>query len=460
MMFCKRLVSGLLSLFFLCTSATAATSVWEADISLSTLQNLHIAPPATLVPKQSIQMTSTVWMPEKVNWFPQFPDWDMPGATIVPLFMLSPSIERQQSRFIQRGATQNYLLTPLREGVLKLNTTTIIAYPDQKNSPVMSLPSVSVDVKMPPGAGDIAQFLPATQVRLMQTFYLMKADKQEQEIGISELKKLTLKSGQLIERRILMEASGLQGNLIPALQPDPNVIQHDAETTDVANYDEFIGGTRTEHWYYAAETIGTLQLPDISVRWFDTQRQHFRTTILQGLSLNSKANGINLERTVITLKLSEWLSLVPPKTWWEVLAFITFLSWVVMSRGWLFKRANLMVRDFTRKVKKHPRIRLTLLCLLLAMTGPENKKNQLCYQRWLSGQNSDFVLKNAALKQWSEAVYRSTSSSYPSRFTILHALFFLPKTGEVERIRSYFSPVSLPELRSSCGDSVTASSIR
>lgn len=439
----QRVLLSLLGLSLLSTTVHATTGGWEASVRLSTLHDLHATPPAVLVPKQSVQMTATVWMPEKVNWFPQYPDWDMPGATIVPLFMLSPSIERQQGNVTQRGATQNYLLTPLSEGTLTLSTSSIIAYPDRKDSPVLPFPPVSVTVRMPPGAGDMAHFLPATGLKLTQTFWLLAADKQEQEITASALHNVVLKSGQLIERRILMEASGLQGNQIPALSPGTQVTQHDAETTDVINYDEFIGGTRTERWYYAPQTSGALTLKDINVHWYNTQQQRFQTTTVGGVSLKSEASAA--DKSAIQLTLLEQLSLVSAQTWWVLISAIVVFAILILNRRRVIRGSRNVIQRCTAKVTNAAWIRFMMLCLALACTGLSKRQNWRRYQRWLTGQNAEAIMQHPALKQWSAAVYSAAGRTYPGRFSVIWILFVhqakIRKGG-----RTLFTSIKLPDI--------------
>ncbi|ENZ7485007.1 hypothetical protein ACG8U7_002101 [Klebsiella aerogenes] len=398
----------------------ASPKDWQATIKLSPVDDIHAAAPETLVPKQSIEMTTTVWMPEKVNWFPLFPEWDMPGATVVSMFMLSPSIERQQGTFTQRGATQNYLVTPLNEGSLTLSPLSIVLYPDQPSSPHLDIAPVTLEVSMPDGAGDIAHFLPATAVKLTQTFYLLTADKQEQEIAANQLKSLTLKQGQLLERRILIEAKGIQGKLIPELQPDATVSQHDAEATDILNYDEFIGGTRTERWYYAPQDASSVTLNAVNLRWYDTRQQRFETAKLDGVTLKSeRAASV---KSGIQLSIWERLTLLPAKTWWLLLAGIVMVAVLIGCRRTFARFLRCAGHVLHRNILASSRMQLAGLCLRLALAGAKNPDSLRHYQRWLAQSGAGPVWQSAVLTRWSAANYGATTVAPPGRFTLIRAL--------------------------------------
>lgn len=429
-------------------SAYAATDNhgWEASVTLSTIQNLQSKVPDTLVPKQSIQMTATVWMPEKVNWFPQYPQWDMPGATIVPLFMLSPSIERPQGKVTQRGATQNYLLTPLAEGTLTLHPSSITLYPDEKDSPVLSVDPVSVDVELPVGAGDIAHFFPASGVKLTQSWYLMSADKTAQELDPAALKTLTLKSGQQLERRVLIEAGGIQGKLIPALNADPLVSQNEPEVTDLMNYDEFIGGTRTEHWYYAPQPKEKMHLSDIRVRWYDTAQQQFRTAELSGLSLNSDVQ--NETKPAIPLTLRERISLLPARFW----QYAGLCAGLLLVGGVCHRRIWRQIRQTGKagmQLLQHSAwIQLVCLALCIAVLGGKSPWIRRRYQRW----SLRFMPQRSSpdsLKTWFAATYAKDESVYPGRLVIIRALFAQYLTATLEKRERRDKGYELPEIVSS-----------
>ncbi|XXD10156.1 hypothetical protein ACMYSN_04890 [Klebsiella sp. R445] len=436
-----------IALSLLCASSVFAqqnSEGWEATLNLSTIQDLHKTPPTTLVPKQSIQLTATVWMPEKVNWFPQYPQWDMPGATVVPLFMLSPSLERPQSNFTQRGATQNYLLTPLSEGTLALSPTSLTLYPDRQDSPTLPLPAVSVEVAMPEGAGDIAHFLPATEVKIRQSFSLLTADKQEQTLDADALKKVTLKNGQLIERQILIEAQGVQGKLIPELSVDPQVAQHEAETTDTLNYDEFIGGTRTERWFYAPQSSGTLTLNPLKIRWYDTQHQRFRTTSVDGLTLKSESTEV--AQPAISLSVGERLSMLSAKTWWFIVSGIVLLLMLTVFRKHLSHTLSIRLRHWANRIKRSPRTKFLLLCLHIMLAGAERGSVRQRYQSWQATHIDQKSADAAVFSQWAVAAYSQSGGEFPNRFALISALCQQRRVGKEKKRWRFLSPCELPEV--------------
>ncbi|WP_353632774.1 hypothetical protein [Pseudomonas vranovensis] len=147
----SRWLLAVATLFVSSMLAAATLPAWQATVDIQPLGMAKL--PDVVVPKQSVILKVTVWMPEKVNWYPRYPQWDMPGAVLLPLLMLSPTIEREQAGSTQRGATQNYLLTPLAEGTLRLAPTQITVYPDLADSPVLPFAPMQLQVALPNAAG-------------------------------------------------------------------------------------------------------------------------------------------------------------------------------------------------------------------------------------------------------------------------------------------------------------------
>lgn len=443
----------------LCLASLGAASEpdgWQASVELQALGDNPANVPQVLVPKQSLVLKVTVWMPQNVNWYPRYPQWDMPGTTLLPLMMLSPSIERAQGQASQRGATQNYLLTPLAEGTLRLSPEAIRVYPDQADSPVLPFAPLEMQVALPDGAGSIAQFLPATALKVTQGLYLQTGDGPQQEVTADALARLQLQPGQVLERRISLEAQGIQGNQIPPLPVDADALQHQAETADLNNYGDFTGGKRTEHWFYAPGTKGTLELRPISVRWYELGTRAFKTAHLAG----GEIQAATAQRVDARLQLPwrERLALLSP--WWiaALLVIIALLGAVVRYRriigGILERGANAYRHGICGA---EPYLFLQMWCCI-CLCGLESHRARRAFQYWqLRANASKRLITCEAVQLWSLSQFGAGALPPPPRLSVLRELLVLRCRCSLRGSTANWQKYSLPELRNVSAAGSTAS---
>lgn len=273
----------------LCMPVLASTNSadWEASVVLQAVADPAASLPTVLVPKQAVLMKVTVWMPQGENWYPRYPDWDMRGATLTKLMMLTPSIERDSAGSSQRGATQNYVLTPIGQGELVLKPHMIKVHPDQPDSPEPGFEPVRIQVALPAGADGLEHFLPASSLQLTQTFKRHSANGEQHDIAADALSETRLAGGELLERQIVIHANGIQASQIPALQADAGVVDPQSEASDLNNYGDFTGGELKQTWLYPPQAVGRVVVQPITLRWYDLTTGSFRSARLPGGEVSS-----------------------------------------------------------------------------------------------------------------------------------------------------------------------------
>jgi len=436
----RQLGYGLLLLAFY-AGAQDADQDWQATLTLQSIAGKPLPSPVEVVPKQSIQMTATVWMPEKVNWFPQYPDWDMPGATIIPQFMLSPSIERQQSRFMQRGATQNYLVTPVSSGQLTLTQRSLRVYPDRDTSPELTLPRLTLTVALPPGAKGFDSFLPSTAVKLTQYLTLMKADGTEEELDAQTPRSLTLTQGQMLKRQIVIAAQGIQGAMIPMPVSDPQASSQETLTTDLTNYDEFLGGTRTLTRYYAPTKTEQITLQPVEVRWYDTVKRTFLTASLKGYRFKNAAPVATSRGVTLTL----WEK-VGQLTWQQGLPWATgllILLILVLKLPAIIRASKKPFRRFRTHIVGSERYAFIRLCTAVLISGVTARPVLRAYQRWSIMRHRQAVTSDV-VREWLHAVYGKRDLPPPGKVRLVRALIAQRRATHPRKEKTLFQPVALP----------------
>ncbi|MNK18403.1 hypothetical protein D3C87_366100 [compost metagenome] len=426
---------------------------WQASLELRPAGDAAAPPPAVLVPKQSLVMKVTVWMPEQVNWNPRYPQWDMPGATILPLLMLTPTVQRDRGQSTQRGATQNYLLTPLAEGELRLSPEAIKVYPDAADSPVLQIMPVTLRVALPAGAGPLSGFLPASGLEAEQHFYLVSGDRPPQEVAREALSQLRLQTGQMLERRISIQALGLPASQIPAVQPRQDAaIQRESQAADLNDYGDFTGGKRTERWFYAPGDQETQSLGDVSIRWYDLGSREFRTANLEGGQIHAVVD--KRAAGEIPLSWHERLRLLSARQWLTGLAGAVLLLAVaiVLCRGGgrlLWRTA----RKWRQRIATAERFLFLAAYSQIALWGTGSPRAWRACQRWMMRTGAAGMVDPAGvLREWGKAKYGpSRESGMPGRWRVqnefvrLRAVF--KKTATTGRRRH-----GLPNLSGLQGD--------
>ncbi|MGE8154183.1 hypothetical protein ACQKP5_23440 [Pseudomonas vancouverensis] len=418
----SRWLMAVATLFVSSMLAAATPPAWQATVDIQPLGMAKL--PDVVVPKQSVILKVTVWMPEKVNWYPRYPQWDMPGAVLLPLLMLSPTIEREQAGSPQRGATQNYLLTPLAEGTLRLAPTQITVYPDLADSPVLPFAPMQLQVALPNAAGSIEQFLPATALKATQQFYLQTGENEPQEVAPGNLDQLMLQNGQVLERRITLEAQGIQGNQIPPLPVDGDSLQHQAQALDLNNYGDFTGGRRIEHWFYAPGEQNRIQLRPLAVRWYDLGSGTFKTEHLAGSTIHAVAH----EQVDSRLRLSWWerLTLLSSRQMVVLLAICVLLVAIIRYRRFILFALQHGMNSGRRWVRETEGFQFLKLCGYIGVCGLGNGGAQHALQHWLQGRVVGEHLESCqAIQRLNRSRYGVQISKMPSRLDVLGELLVL-----------------------------------
>ncbi|MFK0087423.1 hypothetical protein ACIQUS_09010 [Pseudomonas sp. NPDC090755] len=419
--------AGWLGIAALCLAGLAAAHEaddWQASVELQMIGEPAAQLPQVVVPKQSVLLTVTVWMPRAINWYPRYPQWDMPGATLLPLMMLSPGIERERGTFTQRGATQNYLLTPLAQGHLRLTPASINVYPDQADSPALPIAPVELQVALPAGAGSLERFLPATALKLTQAFYLQTGAGSPQALPVEALDKLQLQRGQLLERRITLEAKGIQGNQIPPLPVDDDAVQHQAQTADLNNYGDFSGGTRIEHWFYASGTRETLVLNPLVVRWYDTGAQRFRTARLDGGEVRAQTTPVEDSR--LRLGWQERLALLSSWQIGAALACLVLLGLTLRYFGTFRLAVGRELEACRRRVRGAEPYLFLKACCWIGIAGLRARQSCGAFDRWVLRTGATGELEACqAIQHWYRGRFAADAGPGPSRLVVIAELLSL-----------------------------------
>lgn len=238
---------------------------------------------SSVVQGQALVMTLSVYTNTWFNEAPNFGDFQIPGAIIVPIMNEVPNsqLDIGSTRFF--GISKRYLVYPLLEGSTATPDLEIVVYtPDQGDykakKRVVKVKSKSVNVRAVP---EEAQFT-ASSVRVRQKWSSSKD---------------TLLQGDLLERKITITAQGTQAALIspsPAFENDklsvypgkPELQNKQRGTSNTA--------IRTEQFKYLISGEGEVVLPSIALIYYDFERGKLDTVKVEGRTITANKND-NLE---------------------------------------------------------------------------------------------------------------------------------------------------------------------
>ncbi|MEV8465633.1 hypothetical protein AB0T83_02410 [Fluviibacterium sp. DFM31] len=228
-----------------------------------------------------IKVLVPTWLPDP----PAFPALDVPNVIVRLPEGASGPISDSVGGETWSGVSRAYRLYPMVPGDVSLPAQTItVTYADPDTSaPVTfeaSLDPVRFTATVPEDAAGLDPLILASGLTLEQTI-----DGADGPLG----------EGDAASRSVTAKISGTSALFIPSLIPpvkseavraypkDPAI----AETSDRG----VLSGSRTETVSYVAQYGGSVELPPISINWFNTETGSMETAQLEGVTLDVDAPG-------------------------------------------------------------------------------------------------------------------------------------------------------------------------
>ncbi len=229
----------------------------------------------------------------------------------------------------------------------------------------------------------------------------------------SALQNLTV--GQPITRTLHLEAEGVLGNQLSALNPPlpahTNAYPEQPKINTNANNNEVIG-TRDENIAYISQQSGSLTFPEIKLTWLNTTSGKIETAIIPAEQINVAAGASVLSNPPALLKaVSSPISphAISTKHYWLwaiVILVLLILGSLLLAWRWLGNKAV--------KVKINPRKAIQLAC-----EQHDVKALQQAILSWASENNLGAVIRQAMNPEWRHAlqeleafIYKNNTLNY------------------------------------------------
>jgi len=190
--------------------------------------------------------------------------------------------------------------------------------------------------------------------------------------------------GEPITRTLTVNAYGVFGNQIPELSfelPEKMKAYADQPSIETVKTQEGLKGTRVEKWAIIPGQAGKLELPEISVAWWDVQKDEIRTSVFPAriievfpATVDFPAAPVTQETAIETKKTAVVVTQEPVLAdqqvgFWKALAIVFAILWCATLLLWFFLKKNntasgiikeeeikrnkeLALRSATKKVEK------------------------------------------------------------------------------------------------------------
>ena len=212
--------------------------------------------------------------------------------------------------------------------------------------------------------------------------------------------------GEPVTRTLTVNAYGVFGNQIPELSfelPEKMKAYADQPSIETVKTQEGLKGTRVEKWAIIPGQAGRLELPEISVAWWDVQKDEIRTSVFPAriievfpATVDFPAAPVTQETAIETKKTAVVVTQEPVLAdqqvgFWKALAIVFAILWCATLLLWFFLKKN----NTASGIKKEEEIKRNKELALRSATKKVEKA--------LSSGEAETV--QTALLKWADSVW-------------------------------------------------------
>ncbi|MDI6958088.1 oxygen tolerance domain protein [Pantoea sp. Pa-EAmG] len=256
--------------------------------------------PDQLVPGQPLRVAITFWTDSWFNPPPQWPDFTVENGALLPTNVPNQLVNRNVQGVSWSGIRMERQLMAWDQGTLRIPSLDVTLQSAGQVPKTATLPALETAVNWPTDVEQPDRFLPAASLALTQKITLYRAVNDN-----------TLHVGDVIERQITLGARDVIAAQIPAVLIDlPGSTTQklaDVNTPLVEGRDEIVGTQRVERLRYLPDTPGSLVLPAIKLRWWNTVQHQWQWAELPGARYTLQpARAAGAEQTLQSTRAMPW----------------------------------------------------------------------------------------------------------------------------------------------------------
>jgi hypothetical protein len=293
----------------------------------------ELVAPAKIVPGQPLRIAVTYWTDSWFNPPPSWPDMVVENGALLTTPLPNQLLTRQEGGKSWSGIRLEKLVAAWDQGTLRFAPMEVTLSSAGQAPHTVQLPAIEQAIAWPADVRQPDRFLPASKVTLTQQIALYRAGEGD-----------SLHAGDAIERQVTVKAEGavpaqipqllyaIQGTQTQRLTPVSGLLE--------SGRGDFLGGQREERLRYLPVQQGTITLPPLALRWWDTERQEWQLAELPGADYQIGAPRPAGREAVLRASAQA-------HPWWYVLtisiliilAGAGYLARRPLRRSWLFAQA-------------------------------------------------------------------------------------------------------------------------
>ncbi|MEL4016098.1 oxygen tolerance domain protein [Dryocola clanedunensis] len=235
--------------------------------------------PEHLVPGQPVTVVVTYWTDTWFNPPPEWPDFKIENGSLLATRLPNQLLTRQKNGTSWSGIRMERQVSAWDQGLLRLPALEITLSSPGQPPVTVPLPELKKEVVWPEGVKQPDRFLPAASLEMTQKITQFNAGNDS-----------TLHAGDVVERTVTVKAVGILANQVPQLLyaiPGTGTQRLTPVNTLLkSGRGDVQGAQRVERLRYLPSQAGTITLPPIKLRWWDTAHRQWQTAELPGASFN------------------------------------------------------------------------------------------------------------------------------------------------------------------------------
>ena len=172
--------------------------------------------------------------------------------------------------------------------------------------------------------------------------------------------------GEPITRSLTINAIGVFGNQIPELFleiPEKMKAYADQPLIETDKTQNGLRGTRVEKWAIIPAKAGKIELPEISVAWWDVRKDELRTAVIPARIIEVLPASVEFSETPVTQETlaetkqtavvvsQEPLTADKQSSIWKLLAIIFAILWSATLLLWYFHKKNNVASDVEKEAE-------------------------------------------------------------------------------------------------------------
>ncbi|EDS7420319.1 protein BatD [Salmonella enterica subsp. houtenae] len=238
----------------------------------------ELVAPEQVTPGQPVVVAVTFWTDSWFNPPPEWPNFVIKNGALMTTPLPNQLLSRRQGGTTWSGVRLERLVMAWGQGELLLPATEVTLTSASQAPVTVQLPELKTAVAWPDGVEQPDRFLPASRLSMTQKITQFHASNDNQ-----------LHVGDVVERAVTVNATGITAAQIPQILyaiPGTDTQRLTPENTLLkSGRGQIEGALRVERLRYLPTQAGTIVLPPIKLRWWDTTHQQWQVDELPGSTL-------------------------------------------------------------------------------------------------------------------------------------------------------------------------------